>query len=141
MLVHHVLTLALCVASVCYQFVGGFTPFFIGMSEISSIALAFVDVFKFFPKLRESFPATNQLMRNVFAVLFISIRVFYWPVVAFFFWRASLLELSAPEPLRYPLWLYWLFLLSNAFLTLMQLYWGSLIFKALSKMLKGGKDS
>ncbi len=139
MLIHHALTLGLCVAAVSYQFVGGFTPFFIGMSEISSVALAFVDVFKFFPKLRESFPATNQISRNVFAVLFISIRVLYWPIVALLFWRASLLELLATAPLRYPLWLYWLFLFSNAFLTLMQLYWGSLIVKAVAKMLEGGK--
>jgi hypothetical protein len=46
--------------------------------SLVQIPLAFIDLFKQFKPLREAFPATNELARNVFALLFIVLRGIYW---------------------------------------------------------------
>jgi hypothetical protein len=64
--------------------------FFFGVSEVSSIPLAIMDLFKYSDQLRDTFPAISEGNRVFFAVLFLAIRCVYWPIVSLDFWIACL---------------------------------------------------
>ena len=90
MVIHHALSLTLASMAVnkgMYFFYG---TYFFGLSEFSSIPLAFVDLFKMFPDLKKKYAAANEAVRPFFAVIFLVVRSFYWPLVSYHFWVASL---------------------------------------------------
>ena len=64
--------------------------FHTGVSEVSSLPLAFVDAFKMFKHLKRDYPTANAVARPTFAVCFLALRTVYWPVVSYHFWAASL---------------------------------------------------
>ncbi|CAN0295327.1 unnamed protein product, partial [Ectocarpus sp. 13 AM-2016] len=69
MIVHHALATVMCYFLMRDCYVHYYAIFFLGISEVSSIPLVFVDVFKFFPDVAarwESFCSTNNLIFTVF---------------------------------------------------------------------------
>lgn len=136
MVVHHCITLLLSALAYKYQAYHYWAPCFMGLSEISSIPLAFLDFFKQFPEVRARMPKTNDLVRNAFAALFLPIRGVYWPYSSYRFWNTSLAALSdnVSHP---PLTVMYTFLVCNVFMTMLQWYWASLIFKAIFQKLTG----
>ena len=66
---------------------GFYSPYFCGMQEISSVALAGVDIYKEFPSLQKSYPTGYLVTRGIFALLVLLIRVFLWVGFALFYWR------------------------------------------------------
>jgi len=135
-LMHHAATLSLATIGGGYQYLHFYAPFFFGVTEISSVPLAFVDLFKFFPSLKSALPATNEHVRTLFAVCFIVMRLVYWPYVCSEFWMDSMAELQADNA-RQSTWVVVVFLVANVLLTGLQFFWGSLIFKGIAKKLKG----
>jgi hypothetical protein len=116
-----------------------FAPFFMGMSEVSSVPLAVVDFFKHFKDLRAKFPIVNDAARQLFAAAFLALRSAYWPFVCYHFWRGSLAALSAGA--TFPMTaVIGAFCFSNILLTLLQWYWTSLILKAVIAKAKGQPD-
>eukprot|EP00980_Cylindrotheca_fusiformis_P007432 scaffold1530_cov98-Cylindrotheca_fusiformis.AAC.8 len=121
-----------------------YAPFFLGVMELSSIPLCYVDVFH--PKHKPWFnylnanadnnigkvlSAINTVSRFSFAILFLIVRVAYFPYVALGFalpdtWIEARHE---QDPA-----LYTMCFLCVAF-TGLQLYWGSLIVRQLGKAL------
>lgn len=110
-----------------------YAGFFFGASEISSIFLAFVDLFRQNPQLAKDCHSFNETVRVLFAVSFLSIRCIYWPFVCYSFWQ-NLLSSTAPLALK-AVWMGF-----NVGLTCLQYYWGSLVVKGVIKLLQGGSD-
>jgi len=143
MLAHHSMTLLLAGIGGVYAYVNYFGSFFFAFSELSSCALAFVDLFKQYPGLPAKYPQFHELVRTVFAVLFLLVRVAYWPYVSAVFWMDSYEGFSLPEivgskgPVPVPAAL--AFNVCNVFLTGMQFFWGSLVIKAVLKKSRGQK--
>mmetsp|Transcript_13172 Transcript_13172/g.21512 ORF Transcript_13172/g.21512 Transcript_13172/m.21512 type:complete len:192 (-) Transcript_13172:197-772(-) len=114
-----------------------YSIFFFGVSEVSSVFLTFVEFFKEFPRLRN--PAinpyltqVNEISRIMFAALFISIRVVYWPYISMQFWGDSLDALSRGRGYSFQL----IFtMMANIGLTLLQFHWGSMIVRQIHRKL------
>jgi len=136
MLIHHLATLSLATIGGGYQYLHFYAPFFFGLTEISSVPLAVMDMFKFYPALKASFPATNEHTRSLFAAIFIVMRLVYWPYVCSEFWMDSIAELSATHT-KQPTWVVMTFLVANIILSGLQFFWVSLIFKGIAKKLMG----
>ena len=49
-----------------------------------------MDLFKFYPALKNAMPLTNENVRTAFVVIFIPIRIVYWPYVCSEFWQGDL---------------------------------------------------
>jgi len=135
-LIHHASSTTLCTLGLLngpHGFLLYYAPFFFGVSEISSLPLAFMDLFKYSKELTNKFPQTNEAIRSTFAVLFLLLRCVYWPFVAVDFWVTTL-NSSAP------IWLRGIWYFFNIALTLLQYYWGHLIVLGIIKMIKGSQS-
>eukprot|EP00904_Undaria_pinnatifida_P005341 jgi/Undpi1/1937/HiC_scaffold_12.g05324.m1 len=137
MLVHHTVSTLMCYFLMRDCYVHYFAIFFLGISEVSSIPLVFVDIFKFFPEVAARCEKANELARIAFAVLFIVLRVLYWPVIAgrhlwdtFGSMQAGTVHNAGVAGF---------FTACNLSLTLLQWYWGYLILRAVAKMLSDDK--
>jgi len=127
---HHAITLLLSVLAYKYQAYHYWAPCFMGMAEISSIPLAFVDLFKQFKPLKAQYPIICEGTRHMFAYAFLFFRGFYWPYSSIWFWFTSSAVLAAGTPLLFPSWVVYTFCVCNVLMTGLQWYWTSLILKA-----------
>merc|ERR1711907_888004 len=69
MVAHHALALLLACLAVnkdIYYFYG---TYFFGVSELSSLPLVFLDLFKMFPDVKKRYPVSNELIRPFFLYL------------------------------------------------------------------------
>ncbi|CAM9920549.1 unnamed protein product [Scytosiphon promiscuus] len=151
MIIHHSLSTLMCyflmrdwVTAPCVRhgdlcYVHYYAIFFLGISEVSSIPLSVVDVFKYFPDVAARYRGLNSMLRISFALLFILLRVCYWPVVA----GRHLLDTigSVQAGTVHNAGVVGFFTVCNLTLTLMQFYWGYLIIRAAAKMLSVGDSS
>lgn len=126
-----------------------FGPFFFGVIELSSIPLAVVDMFH--PKKQPewyqyhlqhpSLVKLNEYSRYVFALLYMIMRMGYFPYVALGqVIPLGLQQLKEPkyENAKGPIISMLVF---SGLFTLLQLYWGTLIMKQIQKALKGGRKN
>eukprot|EP00469_Lotharella_globosa_P008397 CAMPEP_0167784582 /NCGR_PEP_ID=MMETSP0111_2-20121227/7720_1 /TAXON_ID=91324 /ORGANISM="Lotharella globosa, Strain CCCM811" /LENGTH=235 /DNA_ID=CAMNT_0007675675 /DNA_START=166 /DNA_END=873 /DNA_ORIENTATION=- len=134
---HHTVAGILAYWSYKYHLLLYYSIFFFGVSEVSSIFLTFVEFFKEFPSLRDQdlnpfLSQVNEHSRTMFAVLFIAIRVVYWPYVSMQFWFDSLGALTngGAHPVEITC-----VLLANIGLTLLQFHWGTIILRQIHKKL------
>eukprot|EP00468_Gymnochlora_sp_CCMP2014_P006596 CAMPEP_0167756790 /NCGR_PEP_ID=MMETSP0110_2-20121227/9576_1 /TAXON_ID=629695 /ORGANISM="Gymnochlora sp., Strain CCMP2014" /LENGTH=240 /DNA_ID=CAMNT_0007642929 /DNA_START=188 /DNA_END=910 /DNA_ORIENTATION=- len=137
-LAHHTITTILAFWCYHYHLLLYYGIFFFGVSEVSSMFLAFVEFFKEFPKLRDlslnpCLHQFNELTRMIFAGLFLSFRVVYWPYVSMQFWADSIDTLGGENPALIVELIFTL--MANIGLTLLQFFWGTLILKQIHKKL------
>eukprot|EP00629_Pelagomonadales_sp_RCC1024_P006677 CAMPEP_0119259132 /NCGR_PEP_ID=MMETSP1329-20130426/69_1 /TAXON_ID=114041 /ORGANISM="Genus nov. species nov., Strain RCC1024" /LENGTH=236 /DNA_ID=CAMNT_0007258495 /DNA_START=168 /DNA_END=878 /DNA_ORIENTATION=+ len=134
MIAHHALSLLL--ASLAYNkgIYYYYGAYFFGISELSSVPLAFLDAFKMFPDLRKAYPKTNAFVRPFFCVVFLGLRTLYWPVVSYHFWKASLAHWPNDQVELL------VFMTVNVVLTSLQAYWSYLIVRGLIKLVQGKDD-
>lgn len=83
---HHACTCMLAGLAAKSHFLLFYAPFFMGVSELSSLPLAVMDTFKNFPQLAPRYPALNERSRELFAASFLLLRNVYWPYVNLYFW-------------------------------------------------------
>ena len=131
MVAHHALALLLACLAVnkdIYYFYG---TYFFGVSELSSLPLVFLDLFKMFPEVKKRYPLSNELIRPFFCVCFLVLRTFYWPYVSYHFWSASLTHYpnDALEVMT--------FCTVNLLLSALQAFWTYLIIIGLYKLAIG----
>ena len=69
-------------------------------------------------------------------MLFLLLRVLYWPIVSSGFWVDTIHALKSGRPGK-PLYVMIFYWVGNVLLTTLQLFWGSLIVKGIIKKLKG----
>ena len=142
-LAHHTATMltALSAATAGGPFFGFYAAFFFGFVEVSSVPLAFVDLFRQIPALAKQFSMCNELVRTSFAVSFLIIRVGCFPWLMLTRWWPDLLAAYNADDIRCPQAAYcWMFF-SSAFLTFLQLFWGFKIIRVITKGNMGGKDA
>merc|ERR1719162_2958404 len=134
-LVHHGSSVVICLVALFngpHGFLMYQAPFFFGVSEISSLPLAFMDLFRYSKELSDKHPTIKEAMSVSFASLFLVFRCVYWPFVTVDFWMSMYASTA-------PWWLKATWYFFNVGLTLLQYYWGYLIVKAIIKKLKGGE--
>jgi hypothetical protein len=114
-----------------------YSPFFYGVMEWSSVPLSVMNVFKDSPELQQKYPTANASTRIIFAASFLIIRVIMclsrWP----FFLRDNFIVFYTRDMGFYKLYMFVQWSLAT-FLAILQLYWASLIFTGIVKMLTGG---
>ena len=100
--------------------------FFMGVSELSSMPLAFVDMFKQFPHLMKEYPAFADHVRTTFGVLFLIVRVVLWFPATYSFWH-RLARRVARGRRRRRSGSSRGSCICNLFLSFLQLFWATLI--------------
>jgi len=139
MLTHHVAAATVSYCSIRYQYLHYYGVFFLGLSEISSIFLVFVDLAKYFPPL----PGTvydhfvGIVCGPLFVVTFTVYRLLlWWPVSVRLFRDAYAVITSGQAQKLRPACtrVLYVFLGMNLPLGLVQLYWFSLILEEVWKV-------
>ncbi len=137
MLGHHVTTFYMGLLSYYYRSFHYYCPFFMGISELSSLPLAGVDFFKYFPAIRKSFPNANEACRVAFAVSFLTIRGVWWPYISLDFWRRAVPVMRGAATTEAPGFVLATFMFLNVAMTLLQFYWASIILTAIVQKARG----
>jgi hypothetical protein len=141
-LAHHVTTgvfacLALFSRSLLY-----YSYFFFGLSEISSICLVFVDLFRQCPGLLASsrcLSTFNEVTRLCFGLTFLSIRCLAWPYVMVSLVRDIVSAHAAADPrFWYPGASF--YVTTTVLMSLLQQYWGLKVVKGMVKMARGDRS-
>lgn len=130
MIGHHLVTGSLAYFGLA-PYLHGRASFFFGAAEWSNVPLTFVDIFKYFPDLKNRFPMVNEVSRVLFALFFIVLRLIIWPYISYDFWIGSYDLLSTGK--AHSNFVVAFFLGANFFLTFLQFFWGSKIFGFLFK--------
>lgn len=114
-------------------------PFFFGAIEISSVPLAIMNFCKDHEELtKKHVPGLAGLIRPVFAVVFLVVRVIMWaPLIVDVLKSAALLGMACDTAsCKVGIGSFWF---SALFLTLLQFYWAHIIVIGIVKLLKGKK--
>jgi len=135
LLAHHVVTaVLLCVC--LHPFANSRSFMFFGLTELSSIPLNVVYLLRRFPALKSAYPMVELAAKLCFSLAFLALRVVLTSKISWDLQR-DLWQLyvsgtchSVPAVAFVSL--------SNAFVAILQLYWATLIFAGLQKMLVGG---
>lgn len=132
-----------------------YASYYFGVIELSSIFLAYVDIFhpkyKHYHKwmnakhsneklvsLQNMLNSMNELARLLFALAFLALRGIYFPYVSFAQAIPDLIEAYENPPEGVPMWTgYFLAILISSF-AILQAYWGLLIANQVMKVLSGG---
>ena len=145
MLSHHLMAATVSWCSIQYQCLHYYGIFFLGLTEVSSIFLVFVDLSKYFPPISNSFfdKFIGLFCAPLFAVTFIYYRVIlWWPESYRLFCDVKAVVASGQAQKLRPgspaaSWVLYLFLACNFPLGLLQLYWVTLIVAEIQKILLG----
>ncbi len=140
MLLHHVVTFLVGVFGIIPQpYLQSYSLFFFGIAELSTIPLQVVDIFKNFKHTQwaTEFQDVKVFFQFLFALLFLIIRCIIWPSVSFVFWRDALMLLSKGKAHNTLIVVF--SLCANVFLTSLQIYWGALICKKISRYTFDGR--
>lgn len=139
MLTHHTMAATVSWCSIRYQYLHYYGVFFLGLSEVSSIFLVFVDLSKYFPPIPGS-PYDHfvgLLCGPVFVMSFTIYRVaMWWPVSVQLFRDARAVISSGQAQKLRPgcTWVLYIFLGMNLPLGVLQLYWFGLILQEVTKL-------
>ncbi|KAJ8610342.1 hypothetical protein CTAYLR_003856 [Chrysophaeum taylorii] len=139
--VHHVVVLSLAILALRYRFAFYYGVYFMGVTELSTPLLAFVDLFRDFPKFALKFPNTNETVRISFAIAFFWVRIISWLPISVKFWSDAFGMLADTLPRNaLPKGVLYLWLVVHTFLTILQ-HWGIKIAKAAYLMAIGDKSA
>jgi hypothetical protein len=140
-LLHHTATMLTAASSLA---LGGpyfqyYAPFFFGVTELSTIPLLIVDIFKQLPDLLES-PrgrAVHAGAKSLFVLTFMPIRCLLFPMVMLTKFWPDMLAVYSHADMRFWGGVFAWMLLSSTLLTGLQLWWG---YKIVRIVAKGGLE-
>lgn len=140
MMAHHFLAAAVAYCSIRYQFLHYYGFFYLGLSEVSTLFLVWMDLANYYTPVPGSVLATfiEAVAGPAFVVTFTWYRVLqWWPVSIQLFRDAHhVMQSGKLEQLRpKQSWVLWVFLCSNLPLGLLQLYWLTIILGEVQKTL------
>ena len=128
-LIHHVLAGLTAYLSLEFQMMHHYAIFFGGCSEISTMALVWVDLDRFFPASGQNnawatFIFVNQV---IFVLTFIAYRIIGWPINSVTLWK-DVVNGVLPHPTLSQLrpgkvWFLYVFLFMSVALGALQIYW------------------
>jgi hypothetical protein len=144
MLSHHLMASTVAWCSIRYKCLHYYGVFFLGLTEVSSIFLVFIDLSKYFPPVAGSWLDVwiNGVCGPSFAVTFFYYRVLlWWPESIRLFQDVSnVVKTGQAQSLRPGnSWVLYLFLVLNLPLGLLQLYWSTIIVAEAKKVLLGSQ--
>jgi len=128
---HHWTTLLLATLGL-HPFLHYYGFFFFGLSAISSVPLALVEVANL-----AGFPSLVEVFQIAFAITFLIFRTCYWPVVSYQFWSDSLEAMNTNKV--HSEFAYGTFLVANIGLTGLQWFWTTKILGGIANKLNGEK--
>ena len=141
MLAHHLAASVVSGCSIRYRVLNYYGIFFLGISELSSVFLVFVDLARYFPPI----PGTwfDQLVMKIaapgFVVCFLVYRVLYWWPVSWKLFQdvyAVTVKSDMAEKFRPGhSWVLYLYLALNLPLGLLQVYWLGIILQEVQTVL------
>ena len=142
MLAHHVMASTVAWCSIRYKVLHYYGVFFLGLTEVSSFFLVFVDLSKYYPPLDGSWfdVWVNGICGPSFAVTFFYYRVILWWPESIRLFRdvSEVVRTGQVQKLRPgKAWVLYLFLVLNLPLGLLQLYWSTIIIAEAKKVLLG----
>lgn len=141
MLVHHFATILVATMSSFstngFRFYGSF---FYGLIEITSVPLSIMNTFKDHPKWIERHGLAYLVVRLVFALSFLYVRLYLFIPCMYHFLTDLYLYLSTSDNQYHQAYLTVVWG-SSFFLQILQVWWGSLIIKGLVKVVIGGGGS
>jgi hypothetical protein len=134
---HHLMTGAgMCIS--LRPFGHSRTGLFFGVTELSTIPLDVIDLFKGFKQLRTQFPRTELVSKIIFALSFLGLRVGLVTHASYGF-QSDLYQLYATgDFVTHSLSVLAFSSLANVGIVLLQFYWATLILKGVQKLLAGG---
>lgn len=139
MLGHHICAALVSYVALQNQYYHYYVTFFFALSEVSSVPLVIMSLCKYFPPEPGSMQATmEQIATPIFAITFGYYRVYLWIQVTYQMWCDGLLVLSNGAANKYrpgKSFSLYLILGISAFLTLLQLFWFSLILAEVLKQI------
>ena len=130
--------LHLSLTSQIAQFLHYYGIYFLGLVEVSSIFLLFIDLAKYFPPEPNSVPEMVLLtfIGPAFIVTFFIYRVLLWWKVSLQLWADALHVLQTGKNQRYrpgQNYVLYIYLISNTLLGVLQLYWFGIILEEAKK--------
>merc|ERR1712166_1190831 len=128
---HHWTTLLLATLGL-HPFLHYYGFFFFGLSAISSVPLALVEVANL-----AGFPSLVEVFQIAFAITFLIFRTCYWPVVSYQFWSDSFEAMNTNKV--HSEFAYGTFLVANIGLTGLQWFWTTKILGGIANKLNGEK--
>jgi hypothetical protein len=142
MLAHHFLAATVSYFSLEYQYLQYYGVFYLGLTEVSSIFLVFIDLAKYFPPASGSSFDTfvGGICGPLFVITFFYYRVWMWWKVSFQLWKDALnaIHSGMAEKMRpEKSFVLYIFLTINILLGLLQLYWFRFILGETAKVLAG----
>jgi hypothetical protein len=141
MLAHHLMATTVSWCSIRYQCLHYYGVFFLGLTEVSSFFLVFVDLSKYFPPVPNSrLDLWLGICGPCFAVTFFYYRVLLWWPESLRLFRDVLEVVRSGQAQKLRpgnAWVLYLFLILNLPLGLLQLYWSTIIAGEVKKILVG----
>ncbi len=138
MLGHHVCAALVSYVALQYQCYHYYAMFFFALSEVSSIPLVIMSLFKYFPTEAGTPQATIEAISGpLFAIFFSYYRVYMWIKVTRQLWSDGINVLSSGASNKYrpgKNFALYLILGISALLTMLQLFWFSLIAAEMLRM-------
>jgi len=128
MIAHHTLTAILSYMALA-PYLHSMALFFFGIVEITSIPLTVYDVCKKFERLGWKDTLAYNISRITFAISYIVVRLIMWPIYSWGFWTGSISLLQSGK--GHSNFTIAFFLVTNVFMTGLQLMWGQQIISAL----------
>lgn len=135
LLAHHSVTFILmwlCLHPFAHSRVG----IFFGLTEISTVPLMTLDMFKQFKGLGERYPLCDMLSKLTFSLSFLVLRVVLTSVVSYEFQRDLYEIYTSGRAHSVPAVAF--MSIANLFVCCLQFYWSTLIVKGVMKMVRGG---
>jgi hypothetical protein len=147
MLAHHLAASTVSFCSLRFTVLHYYGIFFLGLSEVSSIFLVFVDLARFIPppegSVLDKFVAF--VAGPIFAICFVFYRAFlWWPVSIQLFkdvYHVMVKTKQASELRPGSSWVLIVFLFLNLPLGLLQIYWITIIAEEAGKILSPGEET
>ncbi|GKY99317.1 hypothetical protein MPSEU_000886800 [Mayamaea pseudoterrestris] len=142
MLAHHLMASAVAWCSIRYQCLHYYGVFFLGLTEVSSFFLVFIDLSKYYPSVPGSWLDTwvGGICGPCFALTFFYYRVWlWWPESMRLFRDVQEVARSGQAQKLRPqgTWVLYLFLVLNVPLGILQLYWFTIILEEAKKVVLG----
>jgi len=138
-ILHHTLSMLTALAGTSGPMMQWYAPFYFGFVEVSSVPLAFVDLFRAVPPAPGGvLSACNELVRVAFALSFLPIRCYIFPRQLLVYVYPDAYAAYMANDVRGPIALSW-FVISGTMLSALQLFWGFKIVRVLIKQFVLGK--
>ena len=146
-MIHHVVTASLAYFSF-QPYLHIYSPFFFGVTEISSIFLTVVCFFvndrhsrMYIEGIENDLPGLRVVAGGLFVVLFFLTRIVIWPYISYYFWRDNLALLRSKKGNDVHSYAaVYTFMAANCLLTFLQFFWFKDILKNALLTLQGKND-